>query len=313
MRAILLTGLLMILAAAPASGAVPTTLTYQGYLTDPTTGEGINDTVVVIAGLYASADGGAALCEETHPAVEVTGGHFAIELGAGACAGLADHLASAAAPHLELTIDGETLAPRVALTSVPYALHAEHAQRAGLADAADDATRVAVVANGSRYAINAVFRATTASLPADLLADAAARGSFDGAGATMGAIQIRDTDPDETMLTGRVAAKRACELAVGSPSARVCTPREMLVTGSLGLPGPAVRAWVETGGVHMFQSLGNNGSYQTDDCRDWTNSEFDPWGSWLLNGPVWRPQGGPTYGIDPCNFAHPIACCDHPE
>lgn len=67
--------------APPSSGITPTTLSYQGNLTDAS-GQAINTPTNLTFRLYNTASGGAALWTETQSGVSVTNGLFSVELGA---------------------------------------------------------------------------------------------------------------------------------------------------------------------------------------------------------------------------------------
>ena len=107
------------------------TTAYQGYLTS-TQGVAITDTVEVAARIYDGT--GVLLYGETHADIAVTQGLFRIAIGSGAPysgvfdAGLFQGAAPAA--ELEIAINGETLAPRRPLRSVPYAQAASRADDA---------------------------------------------------------------------------------------------------------------------------------------------------------------------------------------
>src|SRR6476620_4069701 len=72
--------LIVIAASSTATGAVPQTINYQGFLTSPG-GQPINATVSLTLRLYAAAENGVALWEETLPGVGVTNGLFSVERG----------------------------------------------------------------------------------------------------------------------------------------------------------------------------------------------------------------------------------------
>lgn len=108
------------LAAAPSN-----TISYQGYLTDNsgTPIEGSRDMQVV---LFTAVSGGTGVYTETHSAVTVSQGQFNLQLGSGTSSGnWSNDIDFSQALWLEITIDPvgapETLSPRVALSTVPYA------------------------------------------------------------------------------------------------------------------------------------------------------------------------------------------------
>ncbi len=119
-RRLLLLVLASILAAAPAQALVPSTLGYQGVLTDTGGSPVANGSYTLGFALYDVSSGGTALWTETQPGVTVTAGGFAVTLGS------ITPLSSLAfdRPYwLGIAVNGGTeLAPRVELASSPYAL-----------------------------------------------------------------------------------------------------------------------------------------------------------------------------------------------
>ncbi len=104
---------------ADPSRDIQETIWFQGFVADPGTGEPVNATYTVTARMYDAEVGGASVWgPETHVATVITDGWFNIELGA-----VVGGLPAFDAPpyYLQLTIDGETLAPRLKLASVPSA------------------------------------------------------------------------------------------------------------------------------------------------------------------------------------------------
>ncbi len=104
---------------------VPTTVWFQGYLADSASGEPVNATYDVQASIYDSAVLGTQLWgPETHSSVVVTEGWFNIELGS-----IVGGLPAFDSPpyYLELSVNGETLTPRLKLASVPAAFRASSA------------------------------------------------------------------------------------------------------------------------------------------------------------------------------------------
>ena len=106
---------------------VPTTIWFQGYLADSATGEPVNATYNVQASIYDSAVLGTQLWgPETHTSVTITEGWFNIELGS-----VIGGLPAFDDPpyYLELSVNGETLVPRLRLASVPTAFQASAADQ----------------------------------------------------------------------------------------------------------------------------------------------------------------------------------------
>jgi hypothetical protein len=119
-RRLLLLVLAAIVAAIPAQAAVPSTLGYQGLLTDGGGSPVANGSYALGFALYDVSSGGTALWSETQPGVTVTAGGFAVTLGS------VTPLSSLAfdRPYwLGIAVDGGAeLAPRVELAASPYAL-----------------------------------------------------------------------------------------------------------------------------------------------------------------------------------------------
>jgi hypothetical protein len=146
------------------SGA-PSLVSYQGYLTDADQ-QPISGTVTLRFGLYASAEGGTPLWEETQSGVAVQEGLFAVLLGSSTPLNAADF--DDTSRYLQVSVDtggGFEDLPRQQLAAVPYALQAEEAKNAaaapwsgltgipaGFADNVDDAganyENVIIVAKG---------------------------------------------------------------------------------------------------------------------------------------------------------------------
>ena len=104
---------------ADPSRDIQETIWFQGFVADPGTGEPVNATYTVTARMYDAEVAGASVWgPETHVATVITDGWFNIELGA-----VIGGLPAFDTPpyYLQLTIDGETLDPRLKLASVPSA------------------------------------------------------------------------------------------------------------------------------------------------------------------------------------------------
>jgi hypothetical protein len=107
------------------SREVASTVWFQGFVQDPGTGEPVNATHDIVAEVFDTLEGGSSLWgPETHAAVSIVDGWFNIELGSTAVLPGFD-----APPYfLELTVNGEVLAPRMKLASVPSAFRAQVAE-----------------------------------------------------------------------------------------------------------------------------------------------------------------------------------------
>lgn len=312
------TALIAALLALPlvAQAADTEVLTYQGRLTDPASGDPVEGDVAMTARLFAAADGGDALCVEPHDAVAVADGRFRLTIGGAGCDDLATLFGDNPTAFLELTVDGETLAPRVALSPVGYALRSKNAGHAETADYAAVAgyaeAQEIVVGEGAserRYSVNGVFRGTTSQL-VDALG--APIGSFDAEGRTAGAITFPSADGGE--LVGNAAAKAACEAALGSPTAHLCGPEEIVRSDQLGLwavipEGPGDWPWYGSGTWSRSEQDVEGEFIYNDDCNSWRIDSVAQSGARWFG--LLRTPRAVTW--DPCEEAHPIACCDHPE
>jgi hypothetical protein len=118
-RLAVLAALLLVCAAAPALPQVPQTLSYQGVLTDNAGTLVPDGNYAITFSIFDVAAAGAALYSETHPAVPVTKGGFAVLIGS-----VSPLVLPFDRPYwLEIQVaPNPPLAPRVALAASPYAL-----------------------------------------------------------------------------------------------------------------------------------------------------------------------------------------------
>ena len=128
--------------AGIASAAPPNDMSYQGFLRDAS-GQPLTGPASLEIGIWTAADGGSVLYREAHPDVALRGGTFQIPIGSGSVLEGVLDAATFAGPdrYLEVTVNGETLAPRRAMRSTPYALQAA---TAGTAQSALEAGRAAI-------------------------------------------------------------------------------------------------------------------------------------------------------------------------
>ncbi len=113
-------------ASTDARAAVPSTMTYHGQLKD-SSGANLDTTVEMTFRIYDARSAGDEVWSETFSTIDVNDGSFSAQLGTReSLVGVFD-----GQPYwLEVTIDGETLAPRTPIESVPYALRANTAEDA---------------------------------------------------------------------------------------------------------------------------------------------------------------------------------------
>ena len=113
--------------------AAPATIQYQGLLSDSSGIALANHSHTILINLYATEQDEAILYTQSFVDVlSDENGMYSIEIGD---ADLVSVLEGNESLWLELTVNGEALSPRQAIHSVPYALHAESANR--LVNAAD--------------------------------------------------------------------------------------------------------------------------------------------------------------------------------
>ena len=135
------------------TGGVPSTMNYQGYLTDITGAPVADGDYALHFALYPTEFGGAPLWEETHSTVQVNSGLFTVVLGTGNPA----HpimLPFDQEYYLGVAVGSDDeLSPRVRLTTTPYSYRARTAGHADLADLAgsvpDGSITGAALANGA--------------------------------------------------------------------------------------------------------------------------------------------------------------------
>jgi hypothetical protein len=119
------------LALAPAGAAraqgVPDTITFAARIAD--NGAPLQGAHTFGFELYDAATAGTSSWQETHAGVDVTEGLVFIDLGT--TAALDSAILDCSVLHLEVTVDGTVMSPRLPIESVPYAV------RAGVAGSAD--------------------------------------------------------------------------------------------------------------------------------------------------------------------------------
>lgn len=139
-------GLVCLGVGAPV-GAAPVTVPYVGELRGPS-GIVFNGPVDVMAAIYpVSADGVALWGPTSLGTISVDQGRFELLLGTPDHPPLDDAWLSSDDLWLELSVDGETLAPRQAIHSVPFARLSADAGKLGGIDAADYVTVAQLLAH----------------------------------------------------------------------------------------------------------------------------------------------------------------------
>ena len=120
--------IMLILLWSAVAGAVPNTISFSGRLatsTGPVTGS-----VNLTFKLYDAATAGTALWTETHSNLSTDDGLVFVD--AGMLTTLDETILDGRKLYLEVTVETETLAPRLAINSVPYAVRAAAAKSADL-------------------------------------------------------------------------------------------------------------------------------------------------------------------------------------
>jgi hypothetical protein len=134
--------ILLVLLWSTAAGAVPNTINFTGRLT--TSAGPVNGAVNITLRLFADAEGGSALWTEGHTGVGADNGLVFLDLGTQTT--LDENVLDGRRLFLEIAVGTETLAPRLALNSVPYAVRTEAAATAdllgGMFGASDVVTQV---------------------------------------------------------------------------------------------------------------------------------------------------------------------------
>jgi hypothetical protein len=107
---------------APAPAVSPGVLNYQGRFTD-TSGTPMAGPIDLVFRLFVLPSGGSVLWTEEHTGVELQDGVASVLLGS--LVSFPENAFSAAQRYLEIEVNGTVLSPRLAVTSVPYALEAD--------------------------------------------------------------------------------------------------------------------------------------------------------------------------------------------
>ncbi len=181
--------------SAPAAAPdVPAVISYQGYLTDPDTGQPMPDGVYNMHfGIFNAAVAGAQLWEEpvtpTVVPVQVAGGVFTVLLGG--IIPLSPAVFAGGDAFLEVQVNGETLTPRQPITAVAYAMVAETAEVAKTLEVpATLQAPITVLGDGTNaYDISITRQGVGQTIGLD-----SGRGFIDlGGGGEDGDIWVRDT------------------------------------------------------------------------------------------------------------------------
>ena len=223
------------LAVPHTQAAPPQTLHYQGYLTTGT-GAPVNVPTAITFKLYAAASGGSALWSEAHPSVNVANGNYQVILGNTTPFGLPFD----AQYWLGVTVGADAeMAPRQALTMVPYAFRAV---------AADNVAATATI-QGSQVT-GAIAGAT---ISGGTLAQL--QGQFVGALQPTSVAANALTTVDSTSIVGRYAS-----IAIGADGLPVIAHYDA-VNGDLRVAKCTNAACTGTSTLNIVDSPGNVGQY----------------------------------------------------
>ena len=227
--------------AAPGSAAVPHDMTYQGRLTD-TVGAPLAGPVDLTFRIYDVLTGGSRLYDEDHLGVVLDDeGSFSVQLGAGTpTAGTFDvSLFSGINRYLEVTVDGEVLAPRQVLASVPWALISEEASTVQGQDVvAQLGTLGADVATAQSTADAADLAASSAQVVADANAVDVGTLTTDLAAveATLGSLPEGETVAGALTELGQAALSDTGTTSVVHSLASASTASTSIAVLNFGLP-----------------------------------------------------------------------------
>jgi len=150
--------------------AVPTSMNYQGKLTDKD-GKPLNGSYNMTFYLFTLPSGGSAIWTENHPSVQVTDGIYNVELG-----GLTLDLFENNELYLEVEVGGETLEPRQHLTSSAFSMRSAKAEDAETLDGKDSSEFSASVHSHSFGDITGT--ATDGQIPNDITINNAATADY---------------------------------------------------------------------------------------------------------------------------------------
>lgn len=147
-------GLLLVSPTIRAQTVAPSTISYQGVLTDAAGVPVPDGTTTVQLRLFTVATSGTAVYTETHN-VATAGGVFSVEIGAGTPGGLAwTSVHFDRSYWLETVVNGTALAPRTRLLAAPYARSLTPGARIGAPTAGSALTAAGIIettAGGIRY------------------------------------------------------------------------------------------------------------------------------------------------------------------
>jgi len=275
-----------VLATPVALGAVPDFVTYSDRLTDGTAW-GQSQTEALTFRICDKAEGGTMLHEQVFGNAAVEDGYFSVML-----TGVAEVFGAHDATWITVCVGqgclpADDLLPRQQVGSVPYAAKADTAQWAW---------RTSVVGNNKRCSTNAVFKGASKGVSGGSFLNGGSGTAFSYEG-----------------LTGYQAAKRVCEVSLGSETAHMCTMTEILWSLQLGVSvsDSNMKMLIATGTVGPFANLSGN-YYYMNDCFGWTINSHpcaDAPGHFCSTVII---HNGAIQDY-PCGSSANLACCDFGE
>ena len=151
------------IAAANAMAAVPTTLSFSARLADDKSGEPVSGAHRLSFAFYTQESGGNAVWNEARDLTVDEDGVIFTELGGVTAFGAS--LFDGKKLWLEVKVDDVAMEPRVAIDSVPYAMHAGNSETLGGQDAAAFQKRIAGTCSTGNFIIGVNADGTVACAP----------------------------------------------------------------------------------------------------------------------------------------------------
>jgi len=169
--------------AGVAQAQVPASVNFNARLTD-SSGVPVSGNHQVQLALFSVATGGSSSWSETTTPTFSTTGTVSVEMGA--VTPLSATILDGSKKYLEITIDGTTLTPRVAIVSVPYAIRAGTADALGSLQASDVQHRITGTCSAGQAftGVNADGTVTCASAGVGTITGVTAGSGLSGGGSS---------------------------------------------------------------------------------------------------------------------------------
>lgn len=245
---------------------VPATLTQQGRILDATTGDPVSSKVQIVFNVYAKATGGTALWTEQQN-ITLDDGYFSAQLGS--VTPIPDTLFDGTVRYLGVTVGADDeMAPREAITSVPYAMNAASADVASSAAFTSLTGIPAPCADGSYLTgYSAAGVAACSTLPALSC-------TYRAASAVSGTSAAAGCETDESLMGGGCKAN----VPLSSSYPDVCPVAATDVTpGAAGGVIPAASIPVQP--IHPIIPIGPIGCFASGKwtCASGTSGSITPY------------------------------------